>query len=603
MLSKRAVNFFKAHIVMFGLALLVGLITVAPSLLGMYALGDDYQGVPFLYQSDEEVYLSRIQDVLDGHPMVGSPVLYEYKDAPSPILPLGEYAYVLMALLSGASILSILIFSKFLFPFLLFIFAYFLIYQLTEGGSSRSRKYNSIAGALLVVLGYDFVHFSNAIRLIFGDNSFNLSIWTRTVNPTTGAVLLFLFLNLALRYVKSGKKIFIPLTALVGALMIGYVFSFAIVLAFSGLLLTLFLYQKDFKRARGFCLILLVAIISFLLQIFIAKQYPVASDITALTKNGLLYTHQPLFNKSMLLASSLFAGASYFYFRKKVPLKLLLKEGMYTWWVWICGFFFTLFICYNQQLITGRTIWPPHFVQYSIPLVFVAFSVFTYHTTRLIFPLLWKIMIVLIFISTISYGLWSDTTFKARLDNYREAQRYAPLYSWLNTNAPTDCVVFPVEMTDNLSTKLPAFTHCNVYYSIYTYFGVPQDRIEYSYLALLRLRGIEPEKLEDYFKNHDVEMRVVAFENWKQLLRHDNDPWIRGISNDQEIDDWIKYTRARLTLEYREFLKGDFKDQLQKYRIDYIVWDREKFPTWSPEKFPFLKEIGNSNGVVTYVIK
>ena len=73
-------KYFKENWLAILMAVLVGLIYVIPNVVFVLSLGNEYQGIPMMGASDTDFYLTRIQEILDGHPSVGSPVFWEYKD-------------------------------------------------------------------------------------------------------------------------------------------------------------------------------------------------------------------------------------------------------------------------------------------------------------------------------------------------------------------------------------------------------------------------------------------------------------------------------------------------------------------------------------------
>src|SRR3989344_9555885 len=71
----RITNLLLAHWLAVLIAILASCIIAAPTFLSISALGGEYRGVPFLYQDYESTYMSRIQEILDGHGSLGSPLL------------------------------------------------------------------------------------------------------------------------------------------------------------------------------------------------------------------------------------------------------------------------------------------------------------------------------------------------------------------------------------------------------------------------------------------------------------------------------------------------------------------------------------------------
>ena len=95
----------RPHLGALVLAVAAGLLSGLPQHLAETSIGDDYHGVPFLFQDAELVYLTRIHEFQDGHPSVSSPFLHDYKDGSSSLMaPVGEYMYWV---LSGYGTLSL----------------------------------------------------------------------------------------------------------------------------------------------------------------------------------------------------------------------------------------------------------------------------------------------------------------------------------------------------------------------------------------------------------------------------------------------------------------------------------------------------------------
>ena len=113
-------------------AVIAGFIFFAPYWLFILSQGHNYQDIPFMQIDDEDIYLARMQDIVDGHYWLGSPVFYDYKNEPPMVPPVGEYVYVLPALLFHIPLTFVLIVSKFVFPFILFLLIYVFIYQIVD---------------------------------------------------------------------------------------------------------------------------------------------------------------------------------------------------------------------------------------------------------------------------------------------------------------------------------------------------------------------------------------------------------------------------------------------------------------------------------------
>ena len=98
-------RFFKDRIRNHGLVLMigvmVGLIYILPHIFFVVSLGGRYEGIPMMHTANEDFYLARIQEVVDGRPLLGSPAFYEYKDQPPLSPPVSEILYALPSLVFG----------------------------------------------------------------------------------------------------------------------------------------------------------------------------------------------------------------------------------------------------------------------------------------------------------------------------------------------------------------------------------------------------------------------------------------------------------------------------------------------------------------------
>lgn len=593
---------FKEHKKAFFFAFAVGVLFVMPQVCARIDLGDKYQGAPFLYQSDDENYLENIQEIMDGHLSASSPIYYGYKDSTAKVLPIGEYLYAIPAMLLHIPILWVVMASKFLFPALLFLLVYVLIYVLVKEDNDRDAKLAAIAGGLLVVLGYDFVDFGHVASILKGviDSGYS-SIWARLVNPITGALFLFTFLIILWNIIQKNNH-FLPYAGgVLAASMVGYFFSFAITISITFVLLLVTFFLKKWGQFRSLFVVIVIGVLPVIPSVFaVFKRSAAMGGEYAFTKVGLLYTHAPLFNKFLILVLSAFFLVSLFAALKKP--KLL--KGDSLWWWYCAALLVGTFLVFVQQSITGLAIWPQHFVQYSIPLSYVVGVVSWYKFVHPWSRKIWVVGMYLIIAITGFYGVWMVSLYTSNMKHYLSDQRYVPVYQWLN-KSPTkdDCVVLMSEDENYLSGKIPAYTHCDVYYSVQNYYGVPQDRVEHGYFSWLRIRGVTMANIDSYLNNHRMEVRSTTFTNWLELWHASEDPWLVSVRNEKELNLWEDDSVAYIKSSYKTFLASDFELELKRYRLDYIIWDREKYPTWDSKNFPFLKKTYEANGLVVFTFK
>lgn len=560
---------------------LVGTIYIAPSIIFILSLGDSYRGIPMMQTDNEDTYLGRIHEILDGYPAVGSFSFFEYKNQPPLSPPGGEFFYALPSLVLGVSLINVLIVSRFILPVILFLLIYILIRWLTVSLSCFFNKLNAIAGALWVTLGYNLVDFRNIWNFLTGKQDVlagSFLVWSRPVNPILGAIFLFSFLLFlwALWHRTRYRKTCIVFAGLFLALMmVSYFFSWGMALSIWGVLIAITLAKKEWAVIKSFFGVLLSAIVFALPYWYMswqAGQSPWYAD--SVLRSGLFYTHHPLLNKLMLavlifylvLTSwSLFVKNRSFSFSLSYFRKIF---DSFQVWHWFClSFILGAFWAYGQQIITGVTIWPYHFSQYSIPLAIVVVMALLFNIIKERSIYLWGSAVGLIIIASLFCGIYIQASvYQNNFSYYTGVQSYAEVFNWLNQQ-PKDCVVFvrqDAKEIIRLHTMIPAFTHCNNLVSTDGIFSLmPNDRLLFNYLISLRINNIKPENINSYLVENMNEAEDSLFSNWAGLHNAKDFPDVF----DRPLEERIK----KIPQDYREFYAKDFKKELSQYRLDYIL--------------------------------
>ncbi|MEK7584224.1 MAG: hypothetical protein AAB490_03190 [Patescibacteria group bacterium] len=533
------------------LAVCVGILVFAPQYLSRLALGPAYQGVPFLYLDNELNYLARIQDIVRGDWLGDDSVFYEYSDE-SILPPIGEYFYAIPSLLLRGSPVTIVIASKFLFPAALFLLIYAVMIQLTGSPRAFKAKITAIAVALLSTLGYGLIDLRSAIATFSGQlHATDLNIWTRPVNPIIGALLFFAFL-VALWRLHAGRGMWARIWAgIVLGLSITYFFSWALSLTFLIVVTISYALRKQAKRIVDHIIVFGISVLVQLPFWINAVMHFGNGDDSLARRNGLLLLHAPMMNKVLLVGTLFFVCVTlYQYVREK-------KLG--DWWWFSVSLLAACWVVFNQQILTGRTVWPDHFVQFSIPVVIIVTYVILY---RYILPrsvALWIIPVALAIAGSLTAGIFSASSYRYSMDDYRKQQNDAPFIRWANESTAEQCVILAYEKGYYLSYLIPAFTHCKVYSSYDAYSGVPRERIIHNMLVLLRLRQIQPANVKSFLEsNVSREINTYLFEDWIQIFETEVTP----------------QSRAKIEMvadAYAEFYTEDFATAIRKYKLDYIV--------------------------------
>lgn len=594
-------------------AVVVGLIYLAPHILFMWSLGDNYRGIPMMLTANEDFYLSRMQEILDGHPLLASPFFFEYKDQWPLTPPTGEMFYALPAKILNISLINVLLASRFMLPFILFLLVYLLINRLSEGEGSSASQINAIAGALLVTLGYDLVDFRNVIGFLTGHNSIagGFLLWSRPINPILGAIFLMSFLICVWQIIDSVKyrrSTILAASVFLALMMASYFFSWGIALSILAALIAIYFLRGKYSVAGKLILILPLAFFwsaPYWYMVWRARSGEWYGD--SVLRSGLFYTHYPIINKLMLVVLAVFILLVF------LPSLWQKMRGAFAgetvdskggWvafqnWHWFClSIIAGSFWVYGQQLITGITIWPYHFVQYSIPLAMIVLTVLFYNVIRKNQPYLWVAGVGIVIIVSLLIGIGTQASAYQEQYIYQSSmQSYAPFFSWLNKQEK-DCVVLGLRGASDrydINILVSAFTHCNGYASNAVFSMMPNERPIYNYMATLRLRGVSPDMIEDHILQNRSEASDYLFSNWQGLFNY-------PIKDFPDFSDKILEVRFKTFPEdYRNFVAQDFESALKKYKINYI-FSTSALAQNITDQFQYLKLAFTSDNIFVYQI-
>jgi hypothetical protein len=565
------------------LALAVGILSGLPQVLAARTLGEDYAGVPYLFQDNDVTYLARVHELVDGHTELSSPLLYEYKDGGQSLMPaVGEWLYV-----PFVDYVSV---TKFLFPALLFLLIYAFVYL-----SARDlRRLTALTAASVSTTGFALL-FPFEIFGLFTTQTTEpyLSIWTRLVHPISGGLLLFLLL-IAERLSRGGNYWWTALGALALGLSTGYIFSFGIGVVAVALLGLLHWATGERKALQSVLYILVGAAIINLPHFWSAFTSGASGGSAAGQKVGLLLTHEPMVSAVLLLGALVTLGVMAFrrYWDGAWDVHSPLVVALI-----LLG---SVIVAMNQQLVTGRTAWPHHFIQYGVPLVYCALAL-TLSELRELGSRLRATLLIAGIGASLAVGLVSLPTYTAVLDEYRTVNRYAGALEYLR-NHEGPCVAQLIENAERHNLYIPAFTHCDVYLTDYVFMGVPDERILHNFLVYMHLMGVTPSTADEFLESNRKRIWAVFFRDWRDLFHDTKDEWLLKHGDPAEIEVWLDSTAAAVGIEYRRTY-ADPRELFLKYRLDYLIWDSTGATPFDASQFPFLTPVFESRGVVVYRVE
>ncbi|OGM98189.1 MAG: hypothetical protein A2735_00580 [Candidatus Yanofskybacteria bacterium RIFCSPHIGHO2_01_FULL_41_21] len=568
----------------------------------IYKLGNEYHGVPYLYQDNDDVYMSRIRELVEGRDAISSPYFFEYKDASAPLLPYGEMFYALPVKLLNFNLITFVHLSKFLFPAILFGLVFSLIHLLLR----KRSMLTALVGATLIILAPDILSLGYVKNIFDTQNPFLLSIWTRLVNPITGALLLFSFFIVLVK-IRECSILSIIFSGLLLGFMPGYFFSFALASLTTIFLLLFLVLGKNYRVALRLSLVFPIAFLVSA-KYFITQIQGIISGGTLATslRNGLLITHSPLSNNTLILGLVILLSVGAFLFLKKKDEYLEEKSSIQFLFAGLLAGL----VAFNQQIITGKTIWPFHFVQYTKPLVFIAilycgYLLFSKYTK------FWRAIMIFSLIFIFGIGIKGALSYQSNLEQYREYQRYGAVAGWLNSNATKDCVIIAKEadglrrssgsIIEKLHLLVPAVTRCDSYISLYTFFNVPQERIYHNYLAYLRINGVTIKTIDKFLKENRRQMINVFFSDWNEMFYNGpNNSWLVSVSDVPAIERKVDNIAQKIATDYPIFMRQDFGLFLKQYRVDYFIYDEKYGGLWNNEWNKFLNKETELGDFVVY---
>jgi len=547
-------------------AFIVAFIYIGPHLFFMSSLGDNYRGIPLMNTANEDYYLARMQEIIDGHYMTGSFMFYEFKDHQSLTLPVSEFFYTLPSLALGISPVASLMVNRFILSFVFFLVVYFLVYGLCSKYGNLSSKISAIGASFLVVLAYDIVNYHRMWNFFVGkeDIAEAFVLWSRPINPIMGAIFLFSFLLIIWNIINNTRQknfTIIGAGLVLAFSILSYFFSWGTGLSILGVLFIFCFIKKEFFVIKSFIWVIvstLIFSVPYFYFSYLASQSEWYRE--SILRSGLFYTHYPMLNKFLIITLFIY-------------LLILLVQYCFcgmrkleNWHYFILSMILGSIVSFNQQIITGITIWPEHFVQYSIPICMITMIVVWHNVIKKYSSFIWFIGSIFTIFVALWFGISSQVVaYQKSYSYYGNLQQVRDVFDWVN-DREKDSVILVLEEDSiewNINGLIPAFTHCNIYIENGISTLIPFDRIYHNLLSLIRLKGTGSDDIEQYVLENEPELKKYLFSNWKETYNYQKFPDFKSTV----MHDRIK----KLPEDYTEFIKKDFYEELKKYKIDYVL--------------------------------
>jgi hypothetical protein len=538
------------------LGVITGFLLLIPTLYSVYRAGPSgFKGVFPLVIDDEEYYLARTQDVVDGHANLGSTYLKEHKADPYMAPSLGENIFGKIAKYFNIPVPLIFVINSFILALAGTIIFYILIFSITGSGSI----------SLLMTFAY---------------NIFFLRELSRPIHPQFS--VLFLYLGMLVIWkiytqISSTKKI-IFYSAILGLIFGFSIYTYpyfwsTIVAVYGAVMLAILMLKKDIKPVMKslvpFSIAAAIIAIPYLLNYLKISASPYY--LQSLGRMGLISTFFPgsYYNAALVIFTLIFL----ILIRKKIINKnelvfsfVLLAIALLLNW---------------QNLITGKYLFfSGHYNQALFILIIIVYALILKNFGRKIefadkSNLMKKISIltvIILFFSFVAYkkrnDIFSVFSYKNALTQTKRLQKISQAFSWLNNNTEPDSVIYMLGTSDD--RLISVYTKNNLYF--YGYAGLTlmsNDELEDRWV---RQHIFNKNIDEDYIIRNNVSiwhLKYLATYQNKEVKRKMRE-FITGKKEDETVR--VPSDSVQRVLEkYKNIKKQDPREALKKYQIDYII--------------------------------
>ncbi|MBI5004039.1 hypothetical protein HZC00_03020 [Candidatus Kaiserbacteria bacterium] len=566
-------DFYRRYAGVMLVAVLAGVFTLAPQVILYRSLGGQYAGIRQEMNPDEGYYMTRQQDVIDGHVTLGNPYLYEHKDEP------GLQVWIPDAILAWGS------------------------YGIFRDVHTGAMAWDFVLPGVIVLLTYAVLMLYTREHLValsltgFASIGLYLEVFNRSPSPQFNFVFYLAFLALFLQAIITRKRSWTIMAALsLGSLFYVYTYywTYAFVfLGFAGAASFVWMRQERIHEtiAKVFGIGLVLGIPYFLM---LRETAALAYYQESLARVGMITTHSPsgIFIVAAGAITLLLMGVLW---RTRIlpltPVSLVAAAGV------LAGPIVT-----NQHIVTGLNLeFSSHYHLISMYADFFAIALCVQALLRRVGS--WRDFLEQVILSfIIAFSLASALQTMQRqivaTPAFIAAQRYAPVLHWLNEYTKKDDVVYTDQTLSNI---MPAYTHDNVFFSgAAGLYIMPQSDMRARFLAAhyfdpaltreIMTDGLSMER--QVYGNYYIEMSA-HMRSLNKLRR------VFGLSP-LPVERYPEADIASLIQEWQAQKSYSFMQILSQYRVDYVVSDRATHPEWRIDTVQGLHKVFEDGDIVVY---
>ena len=583
---KKLIVFIKNHYFILIIGAFLSLIILGPVIIYPFVSKETYQGINIAYfGSDAHFYTARAKEALEGHKL-GNPLLQEGKNNQDLYFMYNERlltAPLRLAGMQNVNIVTVYNIYNFIGIFIIILLIYFFVLQLS------GDKLLAIASAISVVGGYHIIYNKTLFY-----NDFN--IYGRAMYPYISSLAFFAYLNLLIKSIKTEKLEHALLAGLLfGFLFYVYFYTWTFALALNSALLLLYFINRDRVKLKTIALIMAIGFLVGLYNLIkISLFFSSEAGVQASYFFWSAYGRAPIFSKIGAVALLLLG---IFKYKKRQDPNITL----------IFALILAIWISLNQQILTGRILQIGHYYWYFI--VPVAIIVGLYMIWFLIKKELWRkiffVLLILIIFLHAGIGQYRSMLTTLELKNYE--QLYKPIINNLKNDTNPKVILAADDQFECLFT---IYTNHDLFWnSAATLSDIPVDRISdalYIYIYLNKEarddfsgyinRVMKNEESQSFYK--DLYKTIEGYQSGFDFYQYNN----RSARQDEIIIKQRKELIAVLSAEYESLFEdsNSISSLLNKYKINYIVWDKNNYPEWDLSFIDNKEEIISNNNIILY---
>jgi len=538
-------------------------------------LGSNFRGVFPAVVNDAMFYYARINDVVNGHSSLGNAYLFEHKNSLPQQLFLAEYLLASPIKWFGLNINTAQLVYNFLLPAIAFLLTYSALFLIL-----KSRFWSIIFSGFLF-FGLYLLAFIRPIS-----PQFNFIFWLTQ----------FIFLWLLLGKPNSRRLLILNIINF-GLLFYIYPYYWTFYLIFFAVFVVLnLIVSKYFHNPNyGSRAMLGIAVGGFILAIpyfyLNYSTYRLPEYTETLTRLGMIYTHFP--SGFRIVFYTLFGLLCLVLALWKKIISIDIKA------IFLVSGILASLVAVNQHLITGRNFeFSSHYdmaavfflifaIAYLLKNYLEIFSNITIHRCIVM-------GIILLVIGLTFYGFFNYSKQVLAVINAESiySQNYAPVFDWLNKNTVKDSVAYT---NSDISSFIPVYTADNVYY-------IREANLFYVSDSEVFDRFILNNFFETFDKSFVIENDRAVYgvryiDAYGHSVQANKLRRLLGLKPEPEIylpEEAIQ----KVIVRAKELQKGDFAKEIKKFRIDYLVWDKNKNPEWQINSKNFIPVFQSGNLII-----